>query len=264
MPINRAWLRPILLVISLYTLVTPQSRANSVGIGFGGTTQYKGSSDYQAIPLASFSFDTRVGIVANEQIGVKIDLIKSRRADTGPILRYQGGRDNEMSDTAIAKLPEIAASAEAGWFLGSGIPLSVLGLKSESIITAKISGVTDIGDGHGGSTLTTSTALVTPVNPTVRIITSLSLNFSDTKYHQAFYGINDAAAAASGLSAFDAKGGLESIGLGLIIVKQINEKWSLTSITSLSELQADAAKSPITKRGSTSQLFMGLVFTYQL
>lgn len=264
MPINRACIFPTLLVLLLCAFVAPQSHANSVGIGFGGTTQYKGSSDYQAIPLASFSFDTRVGIVANEQIGVKIDLIKSRRADTGPILRYQGGRDNEMSDTEVAKLPEIAASAEAGWFLGSGIPLSVLGLKSDSIITAKISGVTDIGDGHGGSTLTTSTALVTPVNPTVRIITSLSLNFSDKNYNQAFYGISEAAAASSGLTAFNASAGLESVGLGLIIVKQLSKKWSLTSITSLSELQADAAESPITKRGSSSQLFVGFVFTYQL
>lgn len=264
MSINRTCLFPTLLLLLFCSLIAPQSRANSVGIGFGGTTQYKGGSHYRAIPLASFSFDTRIGIVANEQIGVKIDLIKSRRVDTGPILRYQGGRDNDISDSVVAKLPELAATVEAGWFLGSGIPLSVLGLKSDNIITAKISGVTDIGDGHGGSTITTSTALVIPASPTVRIITSLSLSFSDKNYHQAFYGISETAAANSELPAFNASAGLESVGLGLIIVKQLSKKWSLSSITSLSELQADAAKSPITKRGSSSQLFMGAVFTYQL
>lgn len=253
-----------LLVILLCATAGSQSHADSIGIGFGATNQYKGSSDFKPIPLASFSFDTRIGIVANEQIGVKIDLIKSRTVDTGPLLRYQGGRSNDMSDNTVAKLPEVKASAEVGWFLGSGIPLSVLGLNSKSFITAKITGVTDIGDGHGGSTLTTSSALVTPASPSVRIITSLSLNFADENYHQAFFGVSEAAATASGLSAFDADAGLESIGLGIIVVKQMNDKWSLTSITSLSELQGDAATSPITKRGSTTQLFLGLAFTYEL
>lgn len=257
------FLQPLLTFLLCATAIS-QSHANSVGIGLGATTQYKGSNDYQAIPLASFSFDTRFGIVANEQLGLKIDFFKSRRVDTGPILKYQGGRDNDISDNQVARLPEVDATWEAGWFLGSGIPLKVLGLNSSSILTAKISGVTDIGDGHGGSTFTASTGLVTPVSQTLRIITSFSFNFSDEKYSQAFFGISDAAATASGLDAHDASAGLESVGLGLIAIKQISAKWSLTSISSFSKLQADAADSPITKRGSASQFFMGLVLSYQL
>lgn len=253
-----------LIAVLLCALASSQTYANSVGVGIGRSSEYTGSSNYQAIPMAAFSFDTRIGTVASEQIGVKIDLIKSRSMNTGPILKYQTGRNDSISDEVVASLSEIAGSLEAGWFLGSGIPLSVLGLNSENILTGKISGVTDIGDGHGGTSLTASTALVMPVNPELRIITSLSFNFSDEKYQQSFFGVSDADALTSGLPAFKASGGLESTGFGLIVVKQIAPRWSATSITSFSILQGDAATSPLTKRGSASQLFMGVVFTYQL
>lgn len=248
----------------LCTFATSQTYANSIGIGIGRSTQYTGSSDYQAIPLASFSFDTSIGIVASEQIGIKIDLIKSRSVDTGPILKYQTGRSDAIADTLVAALPEVAGSLEAGWFLGSGIPLSVLGVNSKSILTGKISGTIDIGDGHGGSSFTISTALVIPVNPELRVITSLAFNFSDENYQRSFFGVSDADALVSGLPSFKANGGLESTGLGLIVVKQINQRWSATSITSFSKLQHDAENSPLTKRGSASQLFMAIVFSYQI
>lgn len=252
-----------LIIIVLCASASTNVFANRVGLGIGRTAQYTGSSDYRAIPLASFSFDTRIGIVSSEQIGVKIDLVKSRKIDTGPILKYQTGRDNSMSDNAVASLTEVSGSPEAGWFLGSGIPLRVLGLNSDSILTGKISGVTDIGDGHGGTSLTTSTALVIPVNQDLRIITSLAFNFSNEQYQQSFFGVSEADALASGLPAFNAKGGLESTSIGLVIAKTINQRWSVTSITSLSKLQNDAAKSPLTQRGSASQLFMAAVLSYQ-
>lgn len=251
-----------LFAVLLCALAASHANANSVGFGIGRSAEYTGSSDYKAIPLASFSVDTRIGIVSSEQIGIKIDFIKSRGLDTGPIFKYQFGRDNSMSDAVVASLPEVAGSLEVGWFLGSGIPLSVLGLNSEAILTGKIAAHTDIGDGHGGSTFSASTALVFPVSPELRVITSLAFNFSDENYQQSFFGVSEADALTSGLPAFKATGGLESTGLSLIIVKQLNKRWSATSITSLSTLQADAEKSPLTKRGSALQLFMAIVLTY--
>ena len=254
----------VLSLVVYYSILSSIAEANSIGIGIGRAPDYTGSDDHRIIPMASFSYDARIGKISSEQIGVKVDLIKSRRIDTGPILKYQTGRSNDLKDSQVARLPEVEGSAEFGWFLGSGIPVRVLGLNSDSILTGKISALTDVGDGHGGSSFSSSVAVVTPINQQLRVITSLGLNFSDENYQQSFFGISDEAAAASGLSAFSAKGGLQSTGLTLIIAKGLNKKWSVTSITSLSKLQGDAAQSPITKRGSTLQLFMGVVFNYQL
>lgn len=264
MPTHEFKLMHLLLTILLFTFATSQVQADNLGLGIGRAPQYTGSGDYQAIPMASFSFDTRIGIIASEKLGVKIDLIKSRSVDTGPILKYQTGRDDSASDAVVANLPEVAGSLEAGWFLGSGIPLKVLGLNSNSILTGKISAITDIGDGHGGSIFSSSVALVKPVTPELRVVASLAFNFSDENYQQSFFGVSDAASTTSGLPAFKPKGGLESTGISLIFIKKINERWSATSINSFSKLQADAAKSPLTKRGSELQLFIGIIFSYQL
>jgi len=181
--------------------------------------------------------------------------------DTGPILRINTGRNDSVSDLAVAALPEIEASPEAGWFVGSGFKLSSLGLTSDAIVIGRVSAVTDVGDGHGGSLVNGSLGLVMPVNDNLRFVPSVSFNYADDNYTQAFYGVESANASAE-LNEFNASGGIESTQFALVGIRKINEKWSFTGVGAFNTLQGDAAESPITERGKDTSFFSGFTINY--
>jgi len=241
--------------------MSTQVFAATVGIGIARNAEFPGSDDYAFTPIASFEIETSIGIFKNEQIGAQLDLVKSGSFDTGPILRINTGRNDSVTDAVVAGLPEIEASPEAGWFFGSGFKLSSLGLTSDAIVIGRLSAVTDIGDGHGGTLVNGSLGLVMPINEELRFIPSVSFNYGDDNYTQAFYGVNSADASAQ-LGQFNASGGIESTQFAIVGIRKINEKWSITGVGAFNALQGDAAESPITKRGSETNLFSGFTLNY--
>jgi len=242
--------------------ISSHTFAASVGAGLGFTNEFPGSGDLQVIPLAAFEVETPVGIFKTNQIGVELDIIKSGIADTGPILRYNTGRNDSVSDNVVAALPEVEGSAEAGWFVGSGFQLKNLGLDSQAIVIGNLSAVTDVGDGHGGTVVEASVGVVLPVNENLRFVPSINFTYGDGNFTKAFYGVSAESAAQSELTEFTPSGGLERTQLAVVAIHTINEQWSVTGIAGYAALQGDAAESPITKRGSDTQSFTGVVFNY--
>lgn len=257
---NQVNARALTLIVVVLFMST-QSVADIIGIGLGRTAEFPGSDDYTFSPRASFEVETNIGIFKNDQIGAQLDLIKSGTVDTGPILRINTGRNDSVSDAAVAALPEIEASPEAGWFVGSGFKLSNLGLSSNAIVIGRLSAVTDVGDGHGGTLINGSVGLVMPINEKLRFIPSMSFNYADDNYTQALYGV-ESANATQELGTFKASSGIESTQFAIVGIRKINEKWSITGVGAFNALQGDAAESPITKRGSETNLFSGFTINY--
>ncbi len=241
--------------------MSAQAFSATIGIGLGYTTEFPGSDDYTFTPRASFEIETSVGTFRNDQIGAQLDLIKSGAIGTGPILRINTGRNNSVSDAVVAALPEIEASPEAGWFVGSGFKLANIGLNSNAIVIGRLSAVTDVGDGHGGTQVNGSLGLVMPINEQLRFIPSVSFNYADDNYTQAFYGVENENVTAE-LGGFNADGGIESTQFALVGIRKIDEKWSVTGVGTFDMLQGDAAESPITKRGSDTSYFAGFTINY--
>lgn len=248
------------MISALLFMSTPALSA-TIGIGLGRTIEFPGSDDYVFSPRASFEIETGIGIFKNDQIGAQLDLIKSGALDSGPILRINTGRNDSVSDAQVAALPEIEASPEAGWFVGSGFKLSNLGLNSDAIVIGRLSAVTDVGDGHGGTLVNGSVGLVMPISEKLRFIPSMSFNYADDNYTQAFYGIESENASAE-LGEFKAGGGIENTQFALVGIRKIDEKWSFTGVVTFDALQGDAAESTITKRGSETSLFSGFTINY--
>lgn len=248
-------------VFSATLLLSTQSIAAKIGLGLGSAVEYGGSDKNQIIPLASFELETPYGILKNNQVGAQFDLIVSESVDTGPILRANFGRNDTVSDDAVAGLPEIEASAEAGWFLGSGFPVSLLGLNSSAIVIGDVAAVTDVGDGHGGTYIKGSVGLVMLLTDDLRLIPSFTVNYADDNYTHSFYGV-DAENATAELGAFEAGAGIESTQVALVAIRTINDKWSVTGIAAYNTLQGDAADSPITERGSDKNVFAGATLSY--
>lgn len=252
----------ILTLVAGLLFMSSEAFSATIGIGLGRNLEFPGSDDYSFTPIASFEIETSIGIFKNEQIGAQLDLIKSGAFDTGPILRINLGRDNSVSDSAVAALPEIEASPELGWFVGSGFKLSNAGLNTDAIVIGRLSVVADAGDGHSGTLVNGSVGLVMPINEKFRVIPSVAFNYGDDNYTQAFYGVESDNATAD-LGAFNARGGIESTQFALVGIHKINEKWSVTGVSAFNTLQGDAAESTITQRGSETSNFFGLTFNYK-
>jgi len=241
--------------------MSTQAFSATIGIGLGRSVEYPGSDSYDVTPIASFEIETSVGIFRNDQVGAQLDLVKSGSFDTGPILKFNLGRDDSVSDPVIAALPEIEASPEVGWFVGSGFKLSNAGLNTDAIVIGRLSAVTDAGDGHGGTLVNGSVGLVMPINERLRFIPSVAFNYIDDNYAQAVHGVESDNATAE-LGAFNASGGIQSTQLALVGIRKINEKWSVTGVATIDTLQGDAAESPITQRGSETSNYFGVTLNY--
>lgn len=252
---------PLLSLSAGLLFTSTQVFGASIGLGIGRTTEFSGSDDYTFIPTASFEIETPVGIFTNNRIGAQLDLIKSESVDTGPILRLNTGRNDTVSDAAVAALPEIDVSYEAGWFVESGFKLRNVGLNSNAIVIGSLSFVTDMGSDDGGSLIEGAVGLVMPINESLRVIPSVSLFYADDDYTHKLYGI-DATNASAELGEYTAGGGLEQAQLAIVGIRQLNSKWSVTGVVAYNALQGDAAQSPITKRGSDTSVYTGVTAAY--
>jgi MipA family protein len=240
-----------------------QARDISVGLGAGIAPEYEGAKKYKVIPFAALQIEDEWGSVSLRGPGIEVDLVPSRKLDAGPVVRYNFGRKGGISDPAVRLLPRVSGSVEAGGFVGTGLPLSVLGSDDPAILTVRVSAVTDVGSGHKGALYDGSIGFVRPFGDAVTVIGSLTATYASTNYMQAFFGVAAAGAAASGLAAYTPSSGLKDISATLVANTKLGGKWSVITVASYSRLVGDAAKSPIvTTTGSRNQAFGGVALSY--
>ncbi len=81
------------------------------------------------------------------------------------------------------------------------------------------------------------------------------LGFGSNRFADTYFGVDagEASASTSGLTEFDAEGGLLSGGVLLDVRYLFNERWGLEGSASWDRLLNDAADSPITELGSEDQ-----------
>jgi outer membrane scaffolding protein for murein synthesis (MipA/OmpV family) len=86
---------------------------------------------------------------------------------------------------------------------------------------------------------------------------------ADTRYHRAYYGVTAADRIATGLAAFDPKGGIESVGVTAGYLRQLTRRWGVAAFARYDRLVGDAADSPYVRAaGSRSQPSVGLALSY--
>jgi MipA family protein len=241
----------------------PDKNYISIGLGGGYAPDYTGSDDYGPGPFPSVEIGYEGFVLRSSGIGIAADLIPSEIVEFGPIIRQGAGRDRSVKDSKVKRLPKINTELEVGVFLGTGVPLSVLGLDTKSIVGANLEYVKGLNGGHEGSSFSGSLALVTPLSEEFSIVTSVSTTYIDDDYAKAFYGISAAGSAASGLNAYTAKGGFSDVGVGLAANYQWSEAWAIGASVGYTRIIGDAAKSPVVKdQGSVDQYMAGVGLTY--
>ncbi|HWV60794.1 MAG TPA: MipA/OmpV family protein [Sphingopyxis sp.] len=89
------------------------------------------------------------------------------------------------------------------------------------------------------------------------------VTLGDAKYHRAYFGVTPAAAATSGLPAYDPGGGVQSVGVAAGYHHMLGKNWGIAVYGRYDRLVGDAADSPVTRQlGSRNQPSVGVALSY--
>lgn len=271
---NKFWLAVLGFGIVIAPSFPAQSQPSDVapqwdvraGSGLLFAPSFLGSKDYQLLLLPNIVIAYGNIFEASVQRGLRYKVPLTSNFAVGPIAKLDFGRDQDGSRT----------------FRIAGKPSTVLRGMGDVGATIEVGGFVDYSHGP----FTASVELRQGVNGHKGLIGEASINyarrsnvagigtifsfgpgltFSDAGYTQTFFGVIAEQSLGSGLSVFDAGGGIGSYGIGSTAVLLFNQRLSATLLARYDRLVGDAAISPLVKeRGSANQALAGFFLTYRL
>ena len=184
----------------------------------------------------------------DESVG--LPLLRGSGFEIGPAFGFEGKRD---ADAVGAPIHKVGFAIEAGAFVqtwvGEALRLRVEGRR----------GLT----GHGGWIGAVSADYVAREGDDWLFSIGPRVTLSDRKYQRAYFGITPADSAASGLAAYNPKGGVQAVGIAAGYLHQLSRRWGIASYARHDRLTGDAADSPVTRSlGSRNQLSGGIALSY--
>lgn len=240
----------------------------TVGFGIGVTADYDGAKDYKIIPGGTLR-----GTVSGHDFQLNgpqlfVDAIANnpkRKIDIefGPVAGLRFNRTGDVSDSRIAALGELNTAVE----LGTRGSIGVRGvLNRTDKLALAVTGVWDVADAHRSHMISPSLEYSTLAGRRTFLRLALTTDFVGERYADYYFGIDGAGSVASGLSAYDPKGGLASIGGNVLATYSLSGRrtgWALFGIASYKRLQGDVAASPIVRdTGSPNQFFASIGLGY--
>lgn len=221
-----------------------------VTLGFGAklAPSYFGSDDYELGPTGSLPLDyLRLG--DSLTIGSPDPGYAPTGFRIGGSFRYVG--DREAADhPELAGLEDIDAALELGVRVGYDAP----GYRAYAALRYGVTGHESLVAEIGADAVVQASDRLT-LNAGPRFL------FGSDRYAATYFGVTATESAASGLSAFDAGGGLLSAGVEIGATYQFNDDWGLRGAIGYERLMGDAADSPITAQGSRTQGSASLTLT---
>lgn len=221
-------------------------------LGAHGYPSYPGSDSFDIGPYVNLDRvrgDEPFDFEAPDQ-GFGITLIDTDGFALGPVLNWEGTRTGE---DVGADLPKVKFSLEPGVFASLDLGESVR-LRGELR-----KGVT----GHKGWIGVAGADWVVRDGDQWLFSLGPRLTWSDDRYQRAWFGVDPAASATSGLPAYDPEGGIQAVGATASFLTQLGPNWGIAAYTKYDRLVGDAADSPIVRTyGSRDQLSGGLALSY--
>lgn len=227
----------------------------SAHIAVGGVMmpEFPGSKDYEYMPFA-------LGRLAYEDYYIevvgpsaKLNLIPGGVVQAGPLVGYDGGRDNGVKNRRVKLLPEVDSSIEFGGFakLNFKQVLTQIDTLSFGVEFAKAS------EGHEGYTVNLQTSYGLQFSRAFHMSVDAELQFGDKNYSNAYFGVTPVGAAASGLPTYTASAGVTKAEIGLNARYMFTPNWGISGRAAYGRMLGDAAKSPIVKREGSENQFTG-------
>lgn len=175
---------------------------------------------------------------------------KNDRWEIGPALGFEGERS---AKSAGAALPKVGFTVEAG---------ALVRYKASDAVQLRGEVRKGLG-GHQGWVFNLGGDYIARNRDQWLFSIGPRLTFADDRYASAYFGVDPAHSTASGLPAFDAKGGLQAAGANAGFITQITPRWGIYSYAKYDRLVGDAGDSPIVRRlGSRDQFSGGVALSF--
>jgi outer membrane protein len=237
-------------------LVPPVSGNWTVMVGVGGEYKpdFEGAKRNTLSPVPIFSI-RRAG--STEQFrgprdGASIALIAFGDLRAGPVGKFVASR-KANSYSELNGLGDVNAAIELGGFV-EYFPVDWFRARVE---------LRQGFGGHHGVVADVSADVIVPVMQRFTVSGGPRFTWESTNATSPYFGIDAVQAMATGLPAFNAKGGAHSIGAGAQVSYRINPQWEVHSYIEYERLLGDAAASPlVTFRGSPNQTTIGIGASY--
>jgi len=221
---------------------------------------YEGSEDYQAAPLIAGKLGYDTYYLEIQGLELRANLSPLSRWEFGPIVGLRGGRDDVKNDRVDA-LRDIDDSIEVGAFIK--VSLYELVHPSDELAFGVDVKTGTSNDAKGTTVSFGPTYSFSPLER-LRVGLGIAATFADGDYADTYFGIDNADAARSGLSAYDPDGGLKDVGISLDVGYQLSEHWGVMGFAGYTRLVGDAADSPIVDdEGRAGQGMAGLAVMYR-
>lgn len=225
-------------------------------LGVAVLPDYTGSDEYRAIPFGAFRFSVGDVVVRSDGPGVALDLYKQDAVTAGVYARWSGGRD-EVEDAVVALLPDVGSSVIAGGFVNVQVAQGVLNDFDRVVLGGRV-GFDVLGE-FSGAAWSGSASYATPLSRTSFFVLSAGVSGFSDDYADTLFSVDAPGSAASGLTVFEAEGGVQDVSLTGLVDIGVGDTWSVTGVLGYSHLLGDFADSPIVaERGDEAQLFAGI------
>lgn len=225
-------------------------------IGAALLPEYEGADAQQVIPFVAGRAQWGQRYIAIEGVSARANVLTSATWEAGPVASITFGRDDDIERTSVAKLPELDDAVELGAFVAyslSGVARDGDALRFEARATGDASNV------YGGWQSSVSAGYAAPLGERFRLGADVSATLVSDDYADTYFSVTTASAAASGLRAYQAAGGLKDVGISLSGSWAFTDRWSLNGFAGYRRLLGDAADSPIVDlEGTPDQFSAGL------
>jgi len=219
-----------------------------LGLGAGYVPRYEGSKEHviRAVPIVAYQYG---GFTASAA-GLRYNFSSNDSLRFGPRLSLRGGRHESDADH-LNGLGDIPFSVGAGLF--ARLSLSAFSLQAD--VSQGIGGAggaqAELGVVHGSSLGTGD-----------RLLLGVSLEWVDSTYAQAFFGVDAAQSVRSGLPAYSADAGIKSYIVNATWVHAFSPSWFSTLGLNAKQLVGAAADSPITEERTTIGVIGGVGYRF--
>jgi outer membrane protein len=240
----------------------------SVGGGALFTPTYEGDDDYRLSLLPNIQIAYEDRFFASVQDGVGYNLINSDALRVGPIARVRFSRQEDGDQpfaitgertTDLIGLGDVSTTLEFGAFAEADVGPLTASIEARQGVNGHDGFVLDAGLSYGARSFALGPPVIFSIGPRIKIV--------GDNYNDAYFSITPAQSLASGLSVYDADGGVHSYGVGGALIFPITRDNSLSAVMigGYDRLAGDVGDAPLVRlRGSRNQATLGFFISYRL
>lgn len=241
---------------------------NSVTIGAGGAymPSYEGSNDYVLVPAAAArgQIDRHSFFTRNTQLYVNL-----LQSPSGPAVDFELGaiggvninRTGKLVDPQIKALGGRKLAVELGGYVGVG--KTGLITSDYDNLTVRVAYVHDVAGIYKSYVITPQIQYTTPLSRKAFVGISASADYAGKGYATAYFDVDAAGAARSGLPVFTGRAGWKDVSFNLLaghsLTGDLLHGLGIYLSGSYTRMESDFAASPVTSIAGSANQWMGAV-----